>query len=91
MWLRASYAKLDDWYVQEVDFKQACGQAYWSILLVILFSILFWLLVMSALRDLPDMYAQIPRVAGPKADHEGTHIRQITNTHVTSNMYYFKH
>jgi len=35
-------------------------------------------------RDLPDMYAQSPRAAGPRA--EGIHIRQITNAHVTTNM-----
>ena len=35
-------------------------------------------------RDLPDMYARSPRA-------EDTHIRQITNAHVTSNMYHFRH
>ena len=33
---------------------------------------------------LPDMYAQSPRAAGPRA--EGIHIRQITNAHVTTIM-----
>ena len=37
--------------------------------------------------DLPDMYAQGPRATGPRA--EGIHIRQITNSHVTSIMYHF--
>ena len=31
--------------------------------------------------DLPDMYAQSPRAAGPRA--EGIHTRQITSAHVT--------
>jgi len=35
-------------------------------------------------RDLPDMYAQSLRAAGPRA--EGIHIRQITSAHVTTNM-----
>ena len=35
-------------------------------------------------RDLPDMYAQSPRAAGPRA--EGIHIRQITSAHVTTIM-----
>jgi len=39
------------------------------------------------MRDLPDMYAQSPRAIGPR--DEGIHIRQITSTHVTSNMYHF--
>ena len=39
-------------------------------------------------RDLPDMYAQSLRAAGPRA--EGIHIRQITRAHVTSNMYHFR-
>ena len=39
------------------------------------------------MRDLPDMYAQSPMAAGPRA--EGIHIRQITRAHVTSNMYHF--
>ena len=34
--------------------------------------------------DLPDMYAQSPRAAGPRA--EGIHIRQITSAHVTTIM-----
>ena len=38
-------------------------------------------------RDLPDMYAQNPRAAGPRA--EGIHIRQIPTAHVTSDMYHF--
>jgi len=38
-------------------------------------------------RDLPDMYTQSQRAAGLRA--EGIHIRQITNAHVTSNMYHF--
>ena len=33
---------------------------------------------------LPDMYAQSPRAAGPRA--EGIHIRQITSAHVTTIM-----
>ena len=41
------------------------------------------------MTDLPDMYAESPRAAGPRA--EGIHIRQITNAHVTSNMYHFWH
>ena len=40
-------------------------------------------------RDLPDMYAQSPRAAGPRA--EGIHIRRITIAHVTSTMYHFRH
>ena len=40
-----------------------------------------------AMRDLLDMYAWGPRVAGPRA--EGIHIRQITNGHVTTIMYHF--
>ena len=36
----------------------------------------------TAMRDLPDMYAQSLRAAG-------IHIRQITNGHVTSIMYHF--
>ena len=36
-------------------------------------------------RDLPDMYAQNSRAAGPRA--EGIHISQITRAHVTSNCY----
>ena len=39
------------------------------------------------MRDLPDMYAQSAKTAGPRA--EGIHIRQITNGHVTSIMYHF--
>jgi len=35
------------------------------------------------MRDLPDMYARSPRA-------EGIHIRQITNAHVTNNMYHFQ-
>ena len=35
-------------------------------------------------KDLPDMYAKNPRVAGLK--DEGIHIRQITNAHVTNIM-----
>ena len=35
-----------------------------------------------AMGDLPDMYALSPRA-------EGVHIRQITNSHVTSIMYHF--
>ena len=34
--------------------------------------------------DLPDMYAQSPRAAGPRA--KGIHIRQITSAYVTTNM-----
>ena len=34
--------------------------------------------------DLPDMYAQSLRAAGPRA--EGIHIRQITSAYVTTNM-----
>ena len=34
--------------------------------------------------DLPDMYAQSPRAAGPRA--KGIHIRQITSAHVTTIM-----
>ena len=34
--------------------------------------------------DLPDMYAQGPRAAGPRT--EGIHIRQITSAHVTTIM-----
>ena len=34
--------------------------------------------------DMPDMYAQSPRAAGPRA--EGIHIRQITSAYVTTNM-----
>ena len=34
--------------------------------------------------DLPDMYAQILRAAGPR--DEGIQIRQITNAHVTTIM-----
>ena len=40
-----------------------------------------------AMRDLPDMYAQSSRAAGPRA--EGIHIRQMTNGHVTNIMYHF--
>ena len=40
-----------------------------------------------AMRDLPDMYAQSPRVAGLRA--EGIHIRQIMNGHVTTIMHHF--
>ena len=40
-------------------------------------------------RDLPDMYAQSPRAAGPRA--EDIHIRRITSAHVTSTMYHFRH
>ena len=40
-------------------------------------------------RDLPDMYAQSPRAAGPRT--EGIHIRQIMSAHVTSNMHHFRH
>ena len=36
------------------------------------------------MSDLPDMYAQSPRAAGPRA--EGIHIRQITSAYVTTNM-----
>jgi len=36
-------------------------------------------------RDLPDMYAQSPRAAGPRA--EGIRIRQITSAHVTTTVY----
>ena len=36
------------------------------------------------MSDLPDMYAQIPRAAGLRA--EGIHIRPITCAHVTTNM-----
>ena len=39
------------------------------------------------MRDLPDMYAQIPKAVGPGA--EGIYIRQIMNGHVTSIMYHF--
>ena len=39
------------------------------------------------MKDLPDMYAQCPRTASPRA--EGICIRQITRAHVTSNMYHF--
>jgi len=35
-------------------------------------------------RDLPDMYAQNLRAAGPRA--EGIHIRQIMGARVTTNM-----
>jgi len=38
-------------------------------------------------RDLPDMYAQSPRAAGPRA--EGIHIGQIMSAHVTTNMQHF--
>ena len=34
--------------------------------------------------DLPDMYAQSPRAAGPRA--EGIHIRQIMSAYVTTIM-----
>ena len=34
--------------------------------------------------DLPDMYVQSPRAAGPRA--EGIHIRQFTSAHVTTIM-----
>ena len=37
--------------------------------------------------NLPDMYAQGPRVAGLTA--EGIHIRQIMNGHVTTIIYHF--
>ena len=40
-----------------------------------------------AMGDLPDMYAQSLRAAGPRT--EGMHIRQIMNGHVTSIMYHF--
>ena len=33
-------------------------------------------------RDLPDMYALIPRACGPR--DEGLHIRQIPRAHVTT-------
>ena len=36
------------------------------------------------MRDFPNMYAQSPRA-------EGIHIRQITSSHVTSNMYHFQY
>ena len=36
------------------------------------------------MSDLPNMYAQSPRDAGPIA--EGIHIRQITSAHVTTNI-----
>ena len=36
-------------------------------------------------NDLPDMYAQSLRAAGPRA--ESIHIRQITPAYVTTNMY----
>ena len=36
------------------------------------------------MSDLPDMYAQSPRAAGPRA--EGIYIRQITSAHVTTIM-----
>ena len=39
-------------------------------------------------RDLPDMYAWKPRVAGPRADN--IRVRQIRNAYVTSNMYHFR-
>ena len=35
-----------------------------------------------AIRDLPDMYALIPRACGPRAS--GIHIRQIPHGHVTT-------
>ena len=37
-----------------------------------------------SMSDLPDMYAQSPRAAGPRA--EGIHISQITSAHVTTIM-----
>ena len=36
------------------------------------------------ISDLPDMYAQSPRAAGPRA--EVIHMRQITSAYVTTNM-----
>ena len=41
------------------------------------------------MRDLPDMYAQSLRAAGPRA--EGRNIRQITRAHVISNMYHYSY
>ena len=41
-----------------------------------------------SMRDLPDMYAQSPRPAGPMA--EGIYIKQITSTHVTTIMYHLR-
>ena len=38
-----------------------------------------------AIRDLPDMYALIPRACGPRAS--GIHIRQIPHGHVTTIKY----
>jgi len=37
-------------------------------------------------RDLPDVYTQCPRAAGPRA--EGGHIRQTTSAYVTTVMYH---